>query len=120
MRMVLLERSDHSVLVGQRRVFASEVEDVIYRIPELLFAPYYLIKSAQQPQHELILRIGCPEEKRKRPERLLESVVSRLREKLGVEARVQLVGKEDERVLVGYKRTKVIPESDLGQKGRKR
>lgn len=76
-----------SVLVGQKRIFSDDVENVLWAHPETEFAAYQLVKTRQQPQDELIVRTTVS------PAQDLEAVRERLtaalHERLGVPAVVE-------------------------------
>jgi phenylacetate-CoA ligase len=107
MRLALSERLAHSVLVGQRRIFTRQVEEVLYGLEELLFHPYYLVREKVQPQDRLILHVQGPGDKG-REEPLKRELLSRLQDDLGVKTEVHFVPPESEHFIVGYKYLKVV------------
>jgi phenylacetate-CoA ligase len=58
MRMRVLGRLSWSVQVDSGRVFSSQVEDVVWQIPELLGARYQLVRRREQPQATLEVNVG--------------------------------------------------------------
>jgi len=109
MRLGLSERMAHAISVGDRLVFSSDVEEILYEFPRFLFLSYHLVRKKQQPQEKLIVRVERPVNFSPE-ERLQERLVARLREALGLEAEVEFISKEDERFVVGYKPLKVVTE----------
>jgi phenylacetate-CoA ligase len=109
MRLGVSERLAHAVLVGQRAIFAHEVEEILYGFSELLFLPYHLVRKKEQPQERLAVRVQRPSGSISEAA-LKEKVTERLREALHVEAHVEFISKGDERFVVGYKWLNVIAE----------
>jgi len=87
MRLRILGRLAWSVDVGGRRVFNSEVEDVLWSHPELEVVPYQLVRRTRQPQDLLQVRLAKNDG---RPE-LAEEAARLLERRLGVPAQVDFL-----------------------------
>lgn len=109
MRLALSERLAHAIQVGDRLVFSSEVEEILYGMPEFLFRHYHLVKKRHQPQQRLIVRMERPGEAASQ-DSLRNELICRLHEGLGIDVEVHFISKEDERFKVGYKYLKVVEE----------
>lgn len=109
MRLGVTERTAHGVQVKGRVIFSHEVEEVLYALPELLFRPYHLVKKREQPQERLIVRVERPDHVRS-VEDFRVGLAARLRDAIGVETEVELVSRQDERFVVGYKHLRVVEE----------
>jgi len=110
MRIGLSERVAHSVSVGKRVIFTNEVEEVLYGFRELLFLPYQLVKTKQQPQEKLLVRVQRPSGVGSESQ-LKEKLIIRLQETFGIKAGVEFMSKEDEKFVTMYKFLKVVTES---------
>lgn len=109
MRIGVAERKANAVLVGDQAVFSSDVEEVIYGIPELFLKQYYLIKKKVQPQEKLLLHVEGPGDP-VLESRLKEVLAERLKEVLRVPSEIGFVTEGDERYVALYKFLKVVPE----------
>lgn len=108
-RLGVVERLAHAVTVGEKPVLSSQVEEVIYGIPELFLKQYYLVKKRIQPQERLLLRVEQPDDPAQEP-RLREELSKRLLDALGVPSEIAFVSEGDERYVALYKFLKVVPE----------
>ncbi len=109
LRLGISERLAHAVLVRDRRVFSSEVEEVLYDMPEFFLKQYYLVKKQKQPQDKLSLRVESPPEG-SYPKGSREELLKRIKKALGVEGEVEFISEGDERFVALYKFLKVVPE----------
>jgi phenylacetate-CoA ligase len=96
-----------SVLVGDKRVFSDDVENVLWRHPETEFAAYQLVKRSTQPQDRVIVRstitAGEPSSELRR------RLVDALEAEIGVP--VELVFVEPDDIAVGtVKFVRVVEE----------
>jgi phenylacetate-CoA ligase len=109
MRLGISERMAHAVSVGDRTVFSSQVEEVLYAMPEFFLRQYYLVRRQPQPQDTLILRVerpsGITEENR-----LKEALGAKIREAMGVDSAVEFISEGDEKFVALYKFLKVVDE----------
>jgi phenylacetate-CoA ligase len=108
-RLSISERMAHAVLVGEQTIFSSDVEEVLYGIPDFFLKQYHLVKRDIQPQERLILRVEQPSDMASQ-DRLKEALVSRIREGMGVDSEIDFLSQGDERFLAQYKFLKVVPE----------
>lgn len=108
-RLKISERVAHAVLVEERTIFSSDVEEVLYGIPDFFMKQYHLVKRKDQPQERLILRVEQPSETASQG-RLKEALVSRIREEMGVDSEIEFLSKGDERFVAQYKFLKVVTE----------
>jgi phenylacetate-CoA ligase len=108
-RLGIAEREAHAIRVGDRTVFSSEVEEVIYAMPELFLKQYHLVKRKTQPQDRLIVRVERPKGE-KGTSNLEQQLAEKIRTTLGVEARVELLTEGDEKFVAAYKFLRVITE----------
>ncbi len=109
MRLGISERMAHAVDVGNRTVFSSEIEEILYGIPELFLRQYYLVRKKTQPQESLILRVERPSDLSNEG-RLKKVLVSKIREALDVDSQVEFISEGDERFVALYKFLKVVTE----------
>lgn len=109
MRLGLSERLAHAVQIGDRFVFSTEVEEVLYGFPEFLLRPYHLVRKKEQPQEKLSLRVEQPQDPAVAG-RLKKALITRLREAIGVDSEVEFISKEDERFVASYKFLRVVTE----------
>jgi phenylacetate-CoA ligase len=109
-RLGIAERTAHAVRVVERTVFSSDVEDVLYGIPEFFLKQYYLVRKREQPQERLVLRVETPEGDAAHQRILKEELISRIRTSLDVAADVELVREGDERFVALYKFLRVVDE----------
>lgn len=109
MRLGLSERMAHSVDVKGRPVYSSEVEEVLYGIPEFFLKQYHMVKKKDQPQESLLLRVERPSEMVDETH-LREQLVDRLKKNLEVETQVEFFSGEDERFVAAYKFLTVVSE----------
>ena len=108
-RLGISERMAHAVLVGDRTIFSSDVEEVLYGIPDFFLKQYHLVKRKVQPQERLILRVEQPSGTSSE-ERLKEELASRIREDMGVDSEIKFLSKGDEKFVAMYKFLKVVTE----------
>ena len=109
-RLGIAERTAHAVKVGDRTVFSSDVEEVLYGIPEFFLKQYYLLRKKEQPQARLVLRVESPVEDAARQTQLKEDLVSSIRETLGIGADVEFASEGDEKFVAMYKFLRVVDE----------
>jgi phenylacetate-CoA ligase len=86
MRLRLLGRLAWSVLLKERRIFSTEVEEALWAEPELLGVPYQLVQRASQPQAFLEVRLDAGSNRQINT----EVAAQILAERLGVQAKVAL------------------------------
>jgi phenylacetate-CoA ligase len=110
MRIGIVERNANAVLVGDRAVFSSEVEEVLYGIPELFMKQFYLTRKKIQPQAELIVHVEGPGDPSLEA-KLRALLTERLKQVLQVPSDIAFVSEGDERYVALYKFLKVVPES---------
>ncbi|MFH1241865.1 MAG: hypothetical protein V1689_05820 [Pseudomonadota bacterium] len=108
-RLGISERMAHSVQVGDRLVFSSEVEEVLYAMPEFFLKHYHLVRRKSQPQENLVLRVVRPSEAASEEE-ARERLISRIEEALGVGAEIEFISEGDEEFVAQYKFLKVVTE----------
>jgi len=108
-RLKISERMAHAVLVGDRTIFSSDVEEILYGIPDFFLKQYHLVKREVQPQERLILRVEQPSDTASQG-RLKEELISRIREDMGVDSEIEFLSKGDEKFVALYKFLKVVTE----------
>lgn len=108
LRLEIAERGVHAVEVLDRTIFCSQVEEVLYAVPELFLAPYCLVRMREQPQDRLVVRVEIPE--RPGRERLREELSDRLGRSLHVPVQVDSFSPEDRRSPAPYKFLKVVTQ----------
>jgi phenylacetate-CoA ligase len=110
MRLGIAERTAHAITVGERTVFSSEVEEVLYGIPEFFLKQYYLVRKREQPQDRLDLHVEAPTGDAKQLRRLEGRLVSEIRTSLGIDADVEFASQGDEKFVAMYKFLRVVDE----------
>jgi len=109
MRLGISEREAQAIRVGDRLVFSSEIEEILYGIPEFFLKQYHLVKKKIQPQENLLVRVEGPSDTSMEA-RLKERLISAFREVLGVGAEVDFISEGDEKFVAAYKYLRVITE----------
>jgi len=108
-RLGLSERANHAVQVGDRLIYSSEVEEIIYGYDELFLHHYHLVKKKDQPQSRLLIRLEPPDSETT-DVRIKEEIKARVKEELGVEAEIEYMVEDDERFVAAYKFLRVVEE----------
>jgi phenylacetate-CoA ligase len=109
MRLGISEREAHAVRVGDRFVFSSEVEEVLYAIPELFLKQYHIVKQKEQPQESLLIRVEQPSAPGMETS-LKQKVIDGITQSLGVKSEVEYISEGDERFVAAYKYLRVVTE----------
>lgn len=111
MRLGLSEREANAVQIGDRLVFSSEVEEILYGIPEFFLKQYHLVRRREGlPQKTLIVRIESQSDP-STEKTLKEHIVSKIRSIIGVNSEVEFLSAGDEKVVTAYKYKRVIEET---------
>ncbi|MBW1788970.1 MAG: hypothetical protein JRK53_20545 [Deltaproteobacteria bacterium] len=109
-RLGIAERTAHAIRVGDRTVFSSEVEEVLYGMPEFFLKQYYLVRKREQPQERLVLRVEAPTGDAAQQKLLKEDLVSSIQETLEIGADVEFASEGDEKFVAMYKFLRVVDE----------
>lgn len=108
LRLGVVEREAHGIQVGEKLIYASDVEEVLYDVPDLFLRQYHLVREKRTPQKKLRIRVALPPGGREAS--LKTELGERIRDRLGVEADVELLQEGDERFVAAYKFLRVVSE----------
>jgi phenylacetate-CoA ligase len=109
MRLGIAERIAHAIRIGDRVVFSSEIEEILYGFPEFFLRHYHLVRKKEQPQESLLLRVERPSDASVQG-RLKRDLIASIREKIGVSSEVEFISQDDERFVAAYKFLRVVTE----------
>ena len=109
MRLGISERIAHAIRIGDRVVFSSEIEEILYGFPEFFLRHYHLVRKKDQPQESLLLRVERPSDASVQG-RLKRDLIASIQEKIGVSSEVEFISQDDERFVAVYKFLRVVKE----------
>ncbi|RLB37937.1 MAG: hypothetical protein DRH20_06780 [Deltaproteobacteria bacterium] len=108
LRLGVVEREAHGIQVGEKLIYASDVEEVLYDVPDLFLRQYHLLRQQRQPQNKLRVRVALPPGSPEGP--LKAKVLEHLEDRLGVPAEVEFLPEGAERFVAAYKFLRVVSE----------